>query len=51
MDEKLQEVSAIFRLPGTYLSYEPIQVGIVNRTYKVNFDWTTERRSPSWFRT
>ena len=37
MDEKLQEVSAVFRLPGTYLGYESIQVGIVNRTYKVNF--------------
>lgn len=37
MDEKLREVSAVFRLPGTYLSYESIQVGIVNRTYKVNF--------------
>ena len=37
MDKKLQEVSAVFRLPGTYLSYESIQVGIVNRTYKVNF--------------
>ena len=37
MDEKLREVSAIFRLPGTYLGYESIQVGIVNRTYKVNF--------------
>ena len=36
MDEKLREVSAVFRLPGTYLSYESIQVGIVNRTYKVN---------------
>ena len=37
MDEKLREVGAIFRLPGTYLGYESIQVGIVNRTYKVNF--------------
>lgn len=37
MDEKLKEVCAAFRLPGTYLGYESIQVGIVNRTYKVNF--------------
>ena len=37
MDEKLKEVCAVFRLPGTYLGYESIQVGIVNRTYKVNF--------------
>ena len=37
MDEKLKQVCAVFRLPGTYLSYESIQVGIVNRTYKVNF--------------
>lgn len=37
MDEKLKEVCSAFRLPGTYLGYESIQVGIVNRTYKVNF--------------
>lgn len=37
MDEKLKEVCAAFRLPGTYLGYDSIQVGIVNRTYKVNF--------------
>lgn len=37
MDEKLQQVSSVFRLPGTYLGYEPIQVGIVNRTYRVKF--------------
>ena len=37
MDEKLKEVCTAFRLPGTYLGYESIQVGIVNRTYKVNF--------------
>ena len=37
MDEKLRQVSAVFRLPGTYLGYEAIQVGIVNRTYRVIF--------------
>ena len=37
MDEKLQEVGKVFRLPGTYLNYESLQVGIVNRTYKVNY--------------
>ena len=37
MDEKLKEVCAAFRLPGTYLGFESIQVGIVNRTYKVMF--------------
>ena len=37
MDEKLKEVCAAFRLPGTYLGFAPIQVGIVNRTYKVIF--------------
>lgn len=37
MDEKLKEVCTAFRLPGTYLGYERIQVGIVNQTYKVNF--------------
>lgn len=36
MDEKLKQVCRAFRLPGTYLGYEAIQVGIVNRTYKVN---------------
>ncbi len=35
MDEKLKRVSAAFCLPGTYLRYEAIQVGIVNRTYRV----------------
>lgn len=37
MDEKLKEVCAAFRINDTYLGYESIQVGIVNRTYKVNF--------------
>lgn len=37
MEKKLQEVCAAFRIPGTFTGYESIQVGIVNRTYKVNF--------------
>ena len=36
MDERLKKVCQAFRLPGTYLGYEAIQVGIVNQTYKVN---------------
>lgn len=36
MDEKMKQVCAAFRLPGTYIGYESIQVGNVNRTYKVN---------------
>ena len=36
MDEQLKKVCQAFRLPGTYLGYEAIQVGIVNQTYKVN---------------
>lgn len=45
MDEKLKQVCRAFRLPGTYLGYEAIQVGIVNRTYKVNvrLDHGTEK--------
>lgn len=37
MDEKLQEVCRAFRIEEEYVGYEAIQVGIVNRTYKVNF--------------
>ena len=36
MDEKMKKVCIAFRLPGTYLGYEAIQVGNVNRTYKIN---------------
>ena len=36
MDEKMKQVCEAFRLPGTYIGYESIQVGNVNRTYKVN---------------
>ena len=34
---KLREISQLFRIEGTYLGYETIQVGNVNKTYKVNF--------------
>jgi len=34
---KLLEVSRLFRIEHEYLGYETIQVGNVNRTYKVNF--------------
>ncbi len=35
--EKLEEVSRLFRIDEEYLGYETIQMGNVNRTYKVNF--------------
>ncbi len=35
--EKLLEVSRLFRIEYDYLGYETIQMGNVNRTYKVNF--------------
>ena len=35
--EKLLEVSRLFRIEYEYLGYETIQMGNVNRTYKVNF--------------
>ena len=34
---KLLEVSRLFRIEHEYIGYETIQVGNVNRTYKVNF--------------
>ena len=37
LDQKLQEVCKHFRIQGTYLSYEEIKVGNVNKTYKVNY--------------
>lgn len=37
MYQKLLEVSRLFRIEYEYLGYEPIQMGNVNRTYKVNF--------------
>ncbi len=35
--DKLLEVSRLFRIEYDYLGYETIQMGNVNRTYKVNF--------------
>ena len=35
--DKLLEVSRLFRIDYDYLGYETIQMGNVNRTYKVNF--------------
>ena len=35
--QKLLEISRLFRIDGEYLGYETIQMGNVNRTYKVNF--------------
>ena len=37
MDKKLKEVCKHFRIEGTYLGYTEINVGNVNRTYKVDF--------------
>ena len=37
LHEKLLEVSRLFRIEYDYLGYETIQMGNVNRTYKVNF--------------
>lgn len=37
IDEKLQEVCKLFRINDTYLGHEVIQVGNVNKTYRVRF--------------
>ena len=37
MHDKLLEISRLFRIEYEYLGYETIQMGNVNRTYKVNF--------------
>ena len=37
LNKKLEEVSRLFRIEGTYLGYETIQVGNVNKTYEVKF--------------
>ena len=37
LHNKLLEVSRLFRIDYEYLGYETIQMGNVNRTYKVNF--------------
>ena len=37
LNNKLLEVSRLFRIEHEYIGYETIQVGNVNQTYKVNF--------------
>ena len=37
LHDKLLEISRLFRIDYDYLGYETIQMGNVNRTYKVNF--------------
>ena len=37
LNQKLQEICKLFRIEDTYVGYETIQMGNVNRTYKVNF--------------
>ncbi len=37
LNEKLQEVCRQFKIQDTYVGYETVQMGNVNRTYKVNF--------------
>ena len=37
LNQKLEEVCRLFRIYDEYLGYETIQMGNVNRTYKVNF--------------
>lgn len=37
LNKKLQEVCEGFRIEGTYLGYDTIQMGNVNNTYRVNF--------------
>ena len=37
MDKKLQEVCRLFKIEDTYVGYETVQMGNVNKTYKVDF--------------
>lgn len=37
MNQKLQEICKLFRIEHTYVGYDTIQMGNVNKTYKVNF--------------
>ncbi len=37
LNQKLQDVCRLFKIEDTYLGYETVQMGNVNRTYKVNF--------------
>ena len=45
IDQKLQAVCKQFRIPGTYLFYEEIKVGNVNKTYKVTY-LTPDSKNP-----
>lgn len=37
IDKKLEQICELFRIEGTYLGHETIQVGNVNKTYEVKF--------------
>ena len=37
IDVKLAQVCDLFRIEGTYVGHETIQVGNVNKTYEVKF--------------
>ena len=37
MNQKLEQVSRLFRIEGTYVGYETICIGNVNQTYEVKF--------------
>lgn len=37
MNKKLEEICRLFRIEGTYVGYETIQVGNVNKTYECKF--------------
>lgn len=37
LDKKLQEVCRLFKIEDEFLGYETVQMGNVNKTYKVNF--------------
>ncbi len=37
LNQKMQEICKLFRIEHTYVGYETIQMGNVNKTYKVNF--------------
>ena len=37
MNKKLEEVCRLFRIEGTYVGYETIQIGNVNKTYECKF--------------
>ena len=37
MNQKLEQICRLFRIEGTYVGYETIQMGNVNKTYEVKF--------------